>query len=145
MNKYWLNLAGLLILAGGIYLVVDFSHSTAFLRLKHKWFSDISGRVSAVSHNFRVEFDNSRKRPLTFIDKEEKLTQFIPFVFGKFTRRDWENFWDACYNPQGKGFFTKKRYLTKQEIKEYLIHYFPDLSYLQDVHWKYFWEIVYGQ
>jgi len=145
MNRYWVNFIALLAVLGVVYLVFNFRNSTYFLRLKHKLAVSVEDKISTVAHNINTEFIRKRKPPLTFIDKEQKLAQFIPFVFGKFTKKDWENFWDACYNPQGKGFFSKKRYLTREEIKDYLMEYFPDLSYLQDIHWKYLWEIVYGQ
>jgi len=96
--------------------------------------------------NFTSEFKLERSRPLSTLEREEKLKQFLPNVFGDFSEDDWNDFWKLIYgtfpeqNSANKLLPKKYRQLTLEEIEERLIDYYPDnFGRLGPEHWDYFW------
>ncbi len=146
--KYVWNVFAVLVVVG-IFVLILQSRDSIFFEIRYKtqyFFSTIFPQKSAaLRENISTEFVPERKMPITFVDKEETLVQFLPTVFGKFESEDWRHFWNMLYQPLSGGFFAKKQYRTKSEIKKYLLSKYSDFSYFEDIHWRYFWEIVYGK
>lgn len=98
-------------------------------------------------HNIEVVSNPPRKRPLSTIQREALLEQYLPNVFGKFSRQDWDKFWDLIYEPVDvkQGEYVIKHYLTEDEIKNILIDNFLIFSFFKDKEWRIFFDIIYGK
>jgi hypothetical protein len=149
--KYIGNIIAIIIVALLIWGVVQIKKGDRqYLFQEHieGFFNQVKRFVGIKKQNIAMEVSPSRRRPITFIEKEETLRVFAPDLFGTFSPQDWTRFWGIFYDPikEKQGLFTVKRYRTEEEIKSYLTEKYPNpFSYFQPVHWSYFWEIVWGK
>jgi hypothetical protein len=148
--KYIVNIIALCVLAVGILAVIKFKDSDAYYAFEKKMESVGKGAgefMEAKKKTVQMEMAPTRRRPITFIEQEEKLMMFAPNVFEGFSEASWSNFWDFIYEliEDNSGKYPTKRHRTKEEIKEFLINQFPKpFSQFRQDHWHYFWEIVLG-
>lgn len=145
------TLITLLIIYVVIMSVIEFKKSPRYSNLENKvqqsvkYAKDFS---EITQQNIGIDFDPPRKPPLSFLEKETKLGNFIPQIFNNFSLDDWQDFWAVIYNPikEKKGSFTVKRYRTEKEIEEYFKSKYPDpFAKMQKEHWDYFWKIIFGR
>jgi hypothetical protein len=148
--KYIVNIIAICLLAAGIFAAVKFRDSDTFyfLQKKAERVKKSAGEfMQAKKQVMEMEMSPTRKRPITFIEKEEKLRMFVPNVFEGFSEKAWEGFWDYIYLPidDTSGKYLTKRHRTKEEIQSFLANKYSDpFSRFRSDHWHYFWEIVLG-
>jgi hypothetical protein len=149
--KYFVNIIAIIIvilLIWGIVQIKEKDKPYPFKGRIERFFDQVKQFVKIKKHNINMETSPPRRRPLTFIKKEETLRLFAPDPFEEFGPDDWRFFWDIFYEPikEKQGKFMVKRYRTEEEIKIYLTEEYPNpFSYFKPVHWSYFWEIVWGR
>ncbi|MBN3040726.1 MAG: hypothetical protein JW867_06325 [Candidatus Omnitrophica bacterium] len=149
--KYIINLIALLILGLMIWGVVKFKDSSTYYSWQgsaKKVKKTADDFIQARKNTIQMELNPERKRPLTFIKKEEMLRIYVPDVFEGFSEKAWADFWDFIYSPvkDNSGTFATKKQRPKEEIEAYLIYRYPKpFSYFRQDHWFYFWEIVLGE
>jgi len=108
----------------------------------------IKYKLGIVKHNISEDIAPQRKRPFSLMRKEDKLKMFMPQVFTKFSRKDWEQFWDLIFGHKrvGEGLIKQKVQRSREEIEEYLKYQYYDYFYnFQKNHWNSFWNIVLGR
>lgn len=148
--KYIVNVIAIVVLVAGVFAAIKFKDSDTFYYFQKKMerLGDEAGEfMAARKHAVEMEMSPERKRPITFIEKEEKLRMFVPSVFEGFSDQAWQDFWDYIYVPinDTSGKYTTKRQRTKEEIKSLLLSKYPKyFSRFRPDHWHYFWEIVLG-
>ncbi len=147
--RFFKSLIGLTIVLFLIIGAVKFKNSSLY-EISRQNFSNLIEflkiKLKILKYNISEDISPSRKAPLTFLKKEEKLKLFLPDVFGSFSPQDWREFWDLIYGRKkvGEGLIKQKVYRTKEEIEDYLIYNYPIFSRFQPQHWDYFWSIVLG-
>jgi len=148
--KYLINLVALIILAFIVIGIMKFKESDAYYELQHKTkglTKEVGEFVAARKQSVAMEIDPERKRPLTFIDREEQLRMFVPTVFQGFTQDSWDNFWDYIYEPitDKSGKYPVKRQRNQEEIMSLLRNKYPKpFAEFREDQWFYFWQIVFG-
>lgn len=150
--KYIINIITLIVLVSLVLWVIHLKNTGEWdifiKRIQYSFqesFKSLSKRVEAYKHNLSFVTSPERKRPLTFIENEALLREFIPQVFGNFTPQEWEDFWSMIYDAaeEEQGAVKIKRYRSKEEIESYLRYNYPNtFSYLDKGGWQYFWSIV---
>jgi hypothetical protein len=145
--KYLVNVIAIFVVVIIVILAVNLRNNTDKLPFQYeikKFFSEFSRMMETRSANFKLELYPSRRKKITFIDREERLKQFIPELFGKFSESDWRNFWSFIYDPvyDKKSKYGRKRYRTKEEIERFLLDRFPIFGYFDSGHWTYFWSVI---
>ncbi len=145
--KYVVNIIAICALFIAIIIAVILKNNSSGLPFHNevdKFFREVSQMMKARAYNIKMDISPSRKKNLTFIDKEENLKQFIPWVFGEFTASDWKSFWAVIYDPvyDAKSKYGRKRYRTKEEIKNILCERYPVFDSFDAGHWHYFWSVV---
>jgi hypothetical protein len=130
--------------------IILLAAGTALLYFNKNFLSGQLGNLSGFSNTFfgnlTSEFSLQRSRPLSTLEKEEQLKQFLPDLFGAFSESDWDGFWKLFYGKfpekSSKNKFLPKKYrhLTPGEIERKLIDYYPDsFGRFAAAHWDYFW------
>lgn len=148
--KYIINLIAIILLAAIVFGVIKFKDSDLYYDWKYKTkglTKEVSEFVKARKQSVAMEISPERKRPLTFIDREEQLRIFVPTVFEGFSQQEWDNFWDYIYEPitDTSGKYPLKRQRTQEEIMSVLRNKYPKpFADFKDEHWFYFWQIVFG-
>ena len=139
----------LAIIALIVVSLVYFKDTTAYNYLQ-QFTSNFRQRVvqfiSVKKHNFNIDFFPERRRPITLLDREAKLQQFLPNIFGEFSRQDWKEFWDFIYKPleEKQGLSNVKRFREQDEIELYLKETHPTpFAYFKKEHWGHFWGIIF--
>lgn len=145
--KYVVNVIAIFVIVIIVVFAVTFRNNTDKLPFQYeikKFFDEFSKMINTRTANIKLELKPSRRKKTTFIDREERLKQFIPDVFGKFSENDWRNFWSFIYDPiyDKKSKYGGKRYRAKEEIETFLRDHFPMFNYLDVGHWHYFWSII---
>ena len=149
--KYLINLIALAVLAGIVYGIIQFKDSDTFYAWKkssERSMDKAARFIGGRTNTARAEMFPERKRPLTFIEREEQLRQYLPMVFKDFTQEDWNSFWSFIFDPvekKGKGLFAEKHQRSREEIAAVLVDKYPNpFSRFREDHWFYFWQIVLG-
>jgi len=143
----------LLLLAAIVFGLVKFKESDSYYSIQDKVEDITEGAgnfVKSRAHNIYVDFSRDRQRPLTLVDKESKLQEFLPQVFGyapigEFDQEAWNDFWNLIYDPvteKNENGFMAKRYLSKEEIEQELKASYQIFNHFQRMHWDFFWEII---
>jgi hypothetical protein len=145
--KYVVNVIAILVVVIIVVLAVNLRNNTDKLPFQYeikKFFNEFSKMIETRTANIKMELKPSRRKKTTFIDREERLKQFIPDIFGKFSENDWRNFWSFIYDPvyDKKSRYGGKRYHSKEEIETLLRDRFPIFNQLDAGHWQYFWGII---
>jgi len=145
--KYVINVIAIFVVVIIIVVAVNFRNNSDGLPFQYevkKFFDEFSKMINTRAANIKLEWKPSRRKKTTFIDREERLKQFIPDVFGKFSDSDWRSFWSFIYDPvyDKKSKYGGRRYRTKEEIENFLRDRFPTFGYLDAGHWQYFWSVV---
>ncbi len=146
--RYIINVIAILVVAAIVSLAVYFKNNSTIYPFQgdvHKFLKEVSQFMTATKRNINMSIAPTRRKKITFIDKESILRQYIPWVFGEFTDGDWKNFWGLIYNPisDPKSKYGQKRYRAKEEIEGYLIeNYSNPFSYFNKSQWQDFWNIV---
>lgn len=145
--KYVVNVIAIFVVVIIVVLAVTLRNNTDKLPFQYeikKFFNEFSKMIETRTANIKMELKPSRRKKTTFIDREERLKQFIPDTFGKFSESDWRNFWSFIYDPvyDKKSRYGGKRYHSKEEIESFLRDRFPIFNQLDAGHWQYFWGIV---
>ncbi len=148
--KYFKNLIGIAVVIALALGIINFHKigKSGFLRSKADiWRESIEQKVGVFKHNLSFTFAPERKRPLSFISREAKLSHLAKNVFGQFDPSQWNDFWNLIYDPieEKQGNSMVKRYRTQEEIEGYLkYNYSNPFSHFKKEHWDYFWSIVFG-
>ncbi len=148
--KYLVNLIALVILGFIIYGVIQFKDSDSFYELRQstrQFTSKASEFIASRKQRMNMEMNPERKRPLTFIEKQQELQVFVPDVFDAFSDKDWDDFWNYIYEPveDTSGTFATKKQRPKEEIEAYMRYRYPKpFAAFREDHWFYFWDIVLG-
>jgi len=145
--KYVVNVVAIFVLVIIVFFVVNLRNNADNLPFQYevkKFFGEFSKMINTRTSNIKMEWKPSRRKKTTFIDREERLKQFIPDVFAGFSESDWSNFWSFIYDPvyDKKSKYGGKRYHSKEEIEGFLRDRFPMFNSLDAGHWNYFWSIV---
>ena len=148
--KYFKNIIGIAIVIALVWGIVNFHKIKELDFLKSKadiWRESIKQKVGVFKHNLSFTFAPERKRPLSSLAEEAKLSHLAQNVFGQFDPSQWGDFWDLIYDPieEEQGGSMVKRYRTQEEIESYLKYtYSKPFSYFKKEHWDYFWSIIFG-
>ena len=148
--KYIKNLIGIAIVIVLALVVINFHKIDRLTSLKAtigSWFGVTKQKVDIFKHNLSFTVNPQRRRPLSSISREAKLSHLAKNVFGQFEPYQWDEFWNLVYDPikEKQGESMVKRYRTQEEIESYLKHsYSNPFSYFKKEHWDYFWSIVFG-
>jgi len=146
--RYIINVIAILVVAIIVSLVIYFKNNTTsypFQKNVQRFLKETSQLITTKKKNINMDLAPSRKKKVTFIDKESTLRQYIPWVFGEFTASDWQRFWGLIYDPiyDTSSKYGQKRYRTKDEIEGYLIeHYSNPFSNFGASQWHDFWSII---
>ncbi|MFA6280938.1 MAG: hypothetical protein WCY05_00350 [Candidatus Omnitrophota bacterium] len=146
--RYIINVIAILVVVVVISLVIYFKNNATtypFQGNVQKFLKETSKLITTKKKNIGMDLSPSRKKRVTYIEKESILRQYIPWVFGDFTASDWRHFWGLIYDPiaDSKSKYGQKRYRTKDEIEGYLIeHYSNPFSNFGQTQWHDFWNIV---
>jgi len=149
--KYFKNLIGIAVVVGLVLGIINFHKIEKLGFLKSKadiWRESIKQKAGAFKHNLSFTFAPERRRPLSFLGREAKLSHLAKNVFGQFDPSQWNDFWNLIYDPieEEQGNSMVKRYRTQEEIEVYLEYtYSNPFSYFKKEHWDYFWSIVFGE
>ncbi len=149
--KYLINIIAICLLVAGIFGVIKFKDSDAYYAAQKKMerLGNNAGEfMEARKTAIKMDMAPGRRRPITFIERQEKLNMFIPTIFEGYNDESWNNFWDFIYEPveDRSGKYPTKRLRTKDEIKSFMINKYPKpFSNFREDHWFYFWEIVLGK
>jgi len=147
--KYIINLVALVVLALIVIGVIKFKDSDAYYGLQRRtknFTKGVNEFIQARKKLVEMEINPERRRPLTFIEKEEQLRMFVPTIFEGFNQDSWDNFWDFIYEPitDRSGKYPVKRQRTKEEIMSFLRYKYPKpFGDFREDHWFYFWQIVF--
>ena len=148
--KYFKNIIGIVVVIVLALGIINFHkiEKVGFLRSKADiWRESMKQKVGVFKHNLSFTFAPERKRPLSFISREAKLSHLAKNVFGQFGPSQWNDFWSLIYDPikEKQGDLMVKRYRTQEEIEGYIEYtYSNPFSYFKKEHWDYFWSIVFG-
>ncbi|UCC95421.1 MAG: hypothetical protein JSW40_01395 [Candidatus Omnitrophota bacterium] len=143
--KYIVNIVAILLVVILVFAVIEFKDSSSYYALQKNFqrlLQPIQQFFKVKKHNISMEVSPERQPPLTFIEQEANLREFVPDVFGKFDERDWQQFWSLIYLPttEKQGLLAVKRYRTKEEIEDYLRDRYPrPLSYFRGSDWDELW------
>jgi|TARA_B100000315_G_C14584071_1_gene591989 hypothetical protein len=148
--KYLVNVVALVLVVLIVIGIIKFKDSDSYYAWQKKTeraTKGVSDFMAVRKNNMEMEMSPERQRPLTFIEKEEKLKMFVPTVFDSFTDKSWKDFWNFIYDPvqDDEGALAAKRYREKSEVESYLRYRYPKpFSNFREDHWHYFWEITLG-
>ena len=148
--KYFKNLIGIAVVIVIALAIINFHNIERFASLKAtvaSWFGITKQRVDVYKHNLSFTFAPERRRPLSCLSREAKLSHLAKNVFGQFDPSQWDYFWSLIYDPieERQEDLMVKRYRSQEEIEGYLKHTYPNpFSYFKKEHWDYFWSIVFG-
>ena len=146
--RYIINVIAILVVAVVVSLVIYFKNNTTtypFQGNVQRFLKETSKLITTKKKNISMDVAPSRKKKVTFIEKESILRQYIPWVFGEFSNADWQGFWGLIYDPiyDKDSKYGQKRYRTKDEIEGYLIErYSNPFSNFSSSQWHDFWNIV---
>jgi len=147
--KYFKNIIGIAIVIALAWGIINFHEIKELDFLKSKadiWRKSIEQKIGVFKHNLSFTFAPERKRPLSSLAEESKLSHLAKDVFGQFDPSQWDDFWDLIYNPieEEQGGSMVKRYRTREEIEDYLKYtYSKPFTYFKKEHWDYFWDIIF--
>ena len=147
--KYFKNIIGIAIVIALAWGIINFHEIKELDFLKSKadiWRKSIEQKIGVFKHNLSFTFAPERKRPLSSLAEESKLSHLAKDVFGQFDPPQWDDFWDLIYNPieEEQGGSMVKRYRTQKEIEDYLKYtYSKPFTYFKKEHWDYFWSIIF--
>jgi len=146
--KYLVNIIAIIVIALLIWGAIEFKKSNTYYSFQ-RGLSNFSQRVknfiNVKKHNIGMDISPPRKVPLTFIDKEAALQEYLPEVFQKFDAQEWKEFWALIYTPieEKQGRFTVKRYRTREEVESVLKDRYPNpLAYFRENYWYELWSIA---
>lgn len=140
--KFFVSFLSLCVIGALIFGLIFFKKSSFFQENQGGVFQNIKEFMAVKKHNL---FFAQRQPPISFVEKEAKLSEFLPQVFGQFDSGEWRDFWALFYEPMEveKGKYKVKKYRSKADIEEYLtMNYENPFSFFKPEHWAYFWEIV---
>ena len=146
--KYITNFIAIGVVALLVYGAIKFKQSDAYFAMRWhvaSFFQKTKNFVEIKKQNIREEIKPSRKRPLTFIQIQGELENWMPEVFqNQFTDSDWEMMWNLIYVPDkvNDGGFEVYRYKTRGEVQSILRYEHTNLSYLKDNDWWELWSIA---
>lgn len=145
--RYVINIAAICIVVIVIVMAINLKNNASQLPFHNeikRFFKEFSAMIEAKTHNIGLDVSPSRRKNITFIEQEEKLRQFVPWVFGEFKDSDWKKFWAYIYDPvyDKKSKYGRKRYRTAEEIRDYLCRRYPVFESFDAGHWSYFWSII---
>jgi hypothetical protein len=81
-----------------------------------------------------------RRRPLTCIQREEALRQYLPKLFAEFSETEWDKFWELIYDPIVDKRTKVSRYRSREEVEENLRRKYPQfLGELRESQWQEIW------
>lgn len=148
--KYFKNAVGIIVVITLALIIINFRKIDSFSSLS-RIFDGLSGevqrRVGVLKNNVSFSTSPQRKRPLSLISREAKLSNLVQNVFGQFEPAQWDDFWSLVYEPieEEQGGLAVKRYRSQKEIEGYLRYKYPNpFSYFKKETWDYFWSIVFG-
>jgi flavodoxin len=146
--RYIINIIAILIVGLLVFATIKFkqsSNSYPFEERLKKIGKVISKFMNVQKRNFDASTRPPRKAPLTSIDREEAMRQYVPYLFGNFTNKDWKDFWAIIYQPIDvkEGGLTVKHFRTRDEVQRVLADKYPDpFGYFQENHWYDFWKYI---
>ncbi|MDP2923698.1 MAG: hypothetical protein Q8O30_08285 [Candidatus Omnitrophota bacterium] len=146
--RYVVNIIALFLVGLLVFAVIKFkedSNSYPFEERIKKISKSVSKFIKAEKRNIDTSLTPPRRMPLTAIEREEAMRQYVPYVFGSFSDKDWKNFWALIYEPidAKEGGFSVKRFRTKDEVERILADRYSDpFGYFQENHWFDFWQYV---
>ena len=146
--KYITNLIAIGIVALLVFGAMQFKKSNAYVTLRWRlesFFQRSKNFVEARKRNIREEMKPARERPITFIQIQGELQNWMPDVFlEEFTDRDWAYMWNLIYKPDRirEGIFYKYRYKSRSEVEAILRSQHQNLTYLNDADWWELWSIA---
>ena len=146
--RFLIGLLILFILVVGIIAFKNSDYYEPFVNNLSKHKGTIVDNIGILIDNILTDINPARKRPVSFLNKEAKLKDYLPEVFEKFTKEEWDRFWDLIYGlkDEGKGLIKKKVYRNQSEVEDYLGYNYPNpFSYFQRQHWDYFWSIIFDK
>ncbi|UCB56666.1 MAG: hypothetical protein JSV30_05520 [Candidatus Omnitrophota bacterium] len=125
----------------------------AFFRLaRHPRLSRMRGTLKEKSEtlgtNVFGEFSEeiTRRPPISTIELEENLKVGLPVPFAKFSRTDWEEFWQVLYGKyemDSGQWPRRKRQLSRQEVQTMLgIQYQQPFNSFTEEQWAIFWQRI---
>jgi len=147
--KYIKNLIGIAVVVVLALGIINFHKIDRLVSLKTtigNWLGFGKQKVDVFKHNLSFTFNPQRRRPLSLLGSEAKLSHLAKNVFGQFDPSQWNDFWSLVYDPieEDQGDSMVKRYRTQEEIEGYLkYNYSNPFSYFKKEHWDYFWSIVF--
>lgn len=110
---------------------------------------DMAKAVQIGKHNIDYQFFPDRSKPLILATKELGLRQFYPDFFKKFTRDDWQEFWDIIYGVHPLIEFENEKLAAADrnyfvgEIQVVLADRYPDgFAHFDAEAWKTFWKQI---
>lgn len=120
------------------------------LRQQVQYYLDYAKQfLNIQKNNWSFVMSPGRRKPMTFIDRQEKLIAWFDVfpnnIFADFSDKDWREFWALIYEPieEKQNGVMVKRYRSDNEIMAYFINtYRTPFIYFQNDHWNYFWSIV---
>ncbi len=146
--KYLTNLIAIGMVALLVFGAIKFKDSNAYNTLRwHIGGFVQKGKnfVEVRKRNIREELKPSRNRPITLIQAQGELENWLPEVFlEEFSDQDWAQMWDLIYTPEKvkEGGHTVYRYKTREEVQGILRYEHLGLSYLKDNDWWELWGIA---
>ena len=146
--KYIINIIAIVVIALLVFGAIEFKKSNAYYGLQRNignLTQTVKNYINVKKHNISMETAPPRQTPLTFIDKEAALEQYLPEVFASFSEQEWRSFWALVYVPikEKQGKLTVKRYRTQEEVQSILKkRYSNPFSYFDSNYWYEFWSIA---
>lgn len=146
--KYITNLIALGVVGLLIFGVIKFKESDAYVATRwhvSRFFKKGKDFIEVKKHNIREEMKPARKRPISFMQIQGELENWMPDVFlEKFSDADWDEMWDLIYTPDkvDDAGYTVYRYKTREEVESILRYKHLDLSRLKDNDWWELWNIA---
>ncbi|MCF7907881.1 MAG: hypothetical protein K9L86_03260 [Candidatus Omnitrophica bacterium] len=146
--KYITNLIAIGVIAFLVFGAIKFKQTDAYSTARwhvSNFFKSTKNFVEAKKKNISEELKPSRQRPLTFMQIQGELQNWMPEVFlEQFGDSDWELMWNLVYiaDKVDDGGFKVYRYKTREEVESILRYEYTDLNYLKDNDWRELWSIA---
>ena len=149
--KLFKSLLGIFVIFILVLSTSQFKHSSLYQYLTQNTtnlLEFVKYKLRIVKQNVSEEMNPQRKRPLSLMRHEDKLTMFAPQTFKEFTRYDWDEFWDLIFGHKevGEGLIKQKVQRDREEIEEHLGTYYPNPFFnFNQQRWDQFWSIIFSK
>lgn len=143
--RYLVNILAIVLLAMIVYGVIEFKKKNDTYPFEAKVRGicrEFSKFLNTEKTNINMSMAPQRRRPLTFIQREEALRQHTPDLFANFSELEWGKFWALIYEPidEKQGKLTVRRYRTREEVESILREkYSQTLGYFKESQWQEVW------